>query len=206
MRDYRNKLVVAATVCLPQLGLGLIYKSDDDVIVQRSLQQTKDYIDAQNNDDDSSLELMVGRAYSTSSVQFLSDLPEISKNCSAAVNSTQCVYGGDAAAAMLKAVRGETGIEQDTDYNGDATYSAHSFSPELNAGLVLTIHRSEVMRPLIVNLLIVFFTAVGIIALGIAILVLSSRHMLNSLEESWEKGKQAVEQQRQSFHRLVVAM
>ena len=73
-------------------------------------------------------------------------------------------------------------------------------------GFVLKIDRHEVEWPLIVDMLIVMFTAVGITMAGIGVLVLASRHMLNTLEDSWAKGKQAVEQQKQSFHRLVLAM
>eukprot|EP00906_Rhabdomonas_costata_P020559 RCo029945 len=200
MRDYRNKLVLAATVCLPQLNIGLIFKIDDDTVVQQSIDQATVYANAQNRIDDSTLELMIGRPYPSTSavgstVQFVSDLEQVGRNCSVDLNSTQCVFSGEGARVMAMALRGGTGIDHGSDYLGHPVYSAYAYSSQLKVGLMLKVDRDEVEWPLFVELLIVLFTAVGITAVGMGFLVPTARHMLHVLEDSWERGKQAVEQQ-----------
>ena len=90
----------------------------------------------QNDIERGSLELILGRPYPPSApvgstVQFLSDLKDLENGCSIDLNSTTCVYQGDGTREMLSALRGGTGVELGTDYDGCAVYAAYTFSSEV---------------------------------------------------------------------------
>ena len=76
----------------------------------------------------------------------------------------------------------------------------YTYSEQLDLGLLLKVDQSEVEAPMYTNLYILMFTAVGIVTLGVLVLALAAQKMLKSMMDTWEKGKQAVQQQKVPFY------
>ena len=64
----------------------------------------------------------------------------------------------------------------------------------------------EFERPLISQLLVVLGTAVGIAVAGVLSVGFFFRRMLLSLEQAWDRGRLAVQEQKEKFETLVSAL
>ena len=95
---------------------------------------------------------------------------------------------------------------QEVDYSGVKVMAAYTYCSELGMGIVLKQDISEIQAPLVIQLLILLFTAFGIAIIGVGIEGVSARHMLKTIEDSWERGKKAVEAEKASFENLVSAL
>ena len=173
--------------------------------------QSVQYANQQNQKASDSMELMVvapkpGTTQYTSlnDIEVLTDL-RYSSDC----NIPGCWGPGSSAKALLTCLNPslpDSGVIEDEDYRPKATITAWEYSSSLKLGLVVKVDSSEVQAPILVILYILIGTACGIVVLGIAVLAVAAKKMLQTMMDTWERGKQAVHQQKESFETLVAAL
>ena len=102
---------------------------------------------------------------------------------------------------------GNTGLSlQEPDYSGTTVMAGYTYSSKLNIGIVLKRNLSEVTQPMIIELFTLLGTAFGIALVGVAIEFIAARHMLRTIEGTWETAKETMAREKANFERLVTAL
>eukprot|EP00906_Rhabdomonas_costata_P001083 RCo001628 len=203
--DYRGVETLVSFACVPDLDVGLLLKQDMAELHEDSLQQTVAYANSFNLQQTGSLELVVGRKVALNSsanvtattVKILTDLRQCGENCGGGFSG----FG-----ALWAAVSGGSGLQSGSDYRGVKVLSAYGHIAALSAGVVFKVDRSEVEGPMILRVIILVLSALALVIAGCLLLHVAARRLLSSIEETWERSKQAVQEQKQSFENLVSAL
>ena len=194
-------------IIFPVSLLGIVLIVPDNTL-QESIDRVIGYVNTQNQLETSTLTLVAGGIASGTAVightrlQIMSNID--GKDCSE--SNPACQMDSSQFPAMWDAVQQKTGEQETKDYDGVPVLSAYAYSEDLNLGFVLKQELGEVQKPQIVQLFILLGTALGISIIGAFIEFVAARYMLRSLEEGWNKSREAVLQQKESFERLVGAL
>ena len=185
----------------------MVYKIDVSELNTESVKEAVSFVDSENANREGSLEMMLGKAGPTpNTIITLSKL--LGSSCSEPLpNNGGCLMKSSQMPSMDAANNNDMTFKENTvDYNGVRVMTSQDKIDSLDMGFVYKINVSEVNAPLIVQLLILLGTAFGVSFIGVVIIGWSGRTMLKTIEDTWERGKQAVEQEKASFETLVGAL
>ena len=178
-------------------------KLDAKVLQQDSIEYVIDFANVYNAH--SSVKLLIGRLAedaAAGSISLLSD-PQNAPRCQ---DDLHCQRWASSFAPMVGALKGNEGVMVATDYFDDNVMTAYDYSPALQLGFVLQIDVAEFQKPLLIQLAILLCTAVGIACGGVVALGLFAKKMMDSIEDRWQRGKKAVQQQKEQFEGLVSSL
>lgn len=85
--------------------------------------------------------------------------------------------------AMARALRGETGVGQFPDLNGEPVLAAYTYIPELKTGLEIKIAMTEIIKPYLISGVAIAVASGGVILICIYLFVRISRPVLAELEK-----------------------
>ncbi|MBS0619069.1 MAG: PAS domain S-box protein [Spirochaetes bacterium] len=85
--------------------------------------------------------------------------------------------------AMHLALQGKSGVGEFTDFRGDRVLAAYTFVDFLQTGLEIKINMAEIMRPYMVNGLIIALASAGVILICVLLFLRISRPVLEELEK-----------------------
>ena len=155
------------------------------------------YSNEQNQADTSSHLLYIGqRTSSTGQVTLLTDDADRQLSC-----PCQTFF-----APLISAADGQSGITSAKDDTNVDVLCAYQYSSDLDVGLTLKVDMKVVQQPLMTAIGILLGTALGMTILGVFLIGFFSQRMLRNIEETWEQGKRAVEEESARFQSLISAM
>ena len=109
--------------------------------------------------------------------------------------------------SLYSAANNDMYFKDDTvDYRGHRVMTSQDRIDALGLGFVYEMEYAEITKPLVQEVLILMGSALGVSIVGVLIIGWAGRTMLKSIEDTWERGKQAVEQEKASFETLVGAL
>jgi len=85
--------------------------------------------------------------------------------------------------AMQLALQGKSGVGEFTDFRGDRVLAAYTFVDFLQTGLEIKINMAEIMRPYLMNGLIIALASAGVILICVLLFLRISRPVLEELEK-----------------------
>eukprot|EP00906_Rhabdomonas_costata_P017116 RCo024644 len=205
-KDYRDHNVFAGYACVPDASCGIVLKVDEEEVLQTCENFTVGYADDSNAKSNNGMELLLGQPLNSSlasSAQTYADLRVLTAPLISCPGS-YC-WPSSGSGPLVWAVQGQTGVVETSGYRGKVL-AATAYSTGLSLGFALEISLSVVQKPLFQVLLILVGTALGTVLLGVVVLGLSARSMLRSMTDTWQRGKMAVQQQKEQFQALVSAL
>jgi len=186
--------------------VGVVYKVDLEEINQESTSTAIAFVDDENsNRGDTTLEMAIGRFGPLPNTIVLLSTP-LNYVCTTPYDGG-CLMPRSQFPSLYSAANNDMYFKDDTvDYRGHRVMTSQDRIDALGLGFVYEMEYAEITKPLVQEVLILMGSALGVSIVGVLIIGWAGRTMLKSIEDTWERGKQAVEQEKASFETLVGAL
>eukprot|EP00668_Euglena_longa_P026586 GGOE01033277.1.p1 GENE.GGOE01033277.1~~GGOE01033277.1.p1 ORF type:complete len:1140 (+),score=364.51 GGOE01033277.1:175-3420(+) len=110
------------------------------------------------------------------------------------------------AAHLLRALMGESGVMTGPDYRNVEVIGGYTYVSALDIALVLNVEEKEAQATSVSTALQLAGCSVAAVATSMLLLYLMTNRLLKYMDEAWEEGRRAVQQEKDTFGGVIRAM